>query len=173
MSQNNFSASSFWIWKFKINNSFRSITSRKITKWITKKQLDQEENIHETVELFAASFLQYFEQKGYQKCQVFNSYQSGFNLEVHCGRTLEFKGVKTVQFGSIKFSHDSLIYHHAYYISRRQFTFSSVHCSSGTHKGWLFWHKYLKTFVKISLYQIDKLIAEQKPIKWIHYYACS
>ena len=33
---------------------------------------------------------------GYDLCNVFNTDQSGFNLEIHSGRTLDFRGVKHV-----------------------------------------------------------------------------
>ena len=89
-----FKASNYWLWKFK--NSIR-VVNRKVTKFVTQNYNTESININETADLFVKSSQQHFKDKNYSKSEIFNSDQSGFNLEVHSGRTLEYKGVKTVE----------------------------------------------------------------------------
>ena len=89
---NGFNASRNWIWKFKVANRIRS---RKITKFITHNYSQENNNINETANLFVNSCESYFQH--YEKSQIFNIDRSGFNLEIHSGRSLEFIGVKKVE----------------------------------------------------------------------------
>lgn len=87
LSHNLFTASTKWVYNFKIQHK---IVSRKVNKFITTKQLTDNDalkkkaneyihNVREQISLFGAD-------------NVCNSDQSGFNLETHGGRTLSFKG---------------------------------------------------------------------------------
>lgn len=91
ISLSNFRASHQWIWKLKNANG---IVSRKITKFITHNFTRENLNIQETAKQFVESSRQYFDQ--YLPNEIFNSDQSGFNYELHSGRTLAFKGTKEV-----------------------------------------------------------------------------
>jgi hypothetical protein len=87
-----FKASHNWVWKFKNANR---IVSRKVTKIVTESYSKERSNINTTAELFVRSCENYFED--YLPSQIFNSDQSGFNYEIHSGRTLDFVGVKSVE----------------------------------------------------------------------------
>ena len=89
---NGFNASRNWIWKFKVANRIRS---RKITKFITHNYSQENNNINETANLFVNSCESYFQH--YKKSQIFNIDQTGFNLEIHSGRSLEFIGFKKLK----------------------------------------------------------------------------
>ena len=86
-----FKASKWWIHKFKkINN----IGSRKITKFVTKRYADDYDVLVANATVFVGDIQQIIEERG--EDSIFNTDQSGFNLEFHGGRTLTEKGLKTV-----------------------------------------------------------------------------
>jgi len=86
-----FRASSFWLRNFKIKYN---IVSRKITKFVTKRYCKESADRAVTTTLFVGDVSALIETHGPEK--VFNTDQSGFNLEFHAGRTLHEKGEKTV-----------------------------------------------------------------------------
>lgn len=87
-----FKASDKRLWRFKKEHR---ITSRKINKFITRKTLESSE----ALKLSAANFVErvkpYIELHGKQN--IYNSDQSGFQLEIHSGRTLAVEGTKRVE----------------------------------------------------------------------------
>lgn len=87
----NFKASKFWLSKFKRDNN---IVSRKINRFITENFFSQ----HEENFIAAAEFVREVRDLLilHKPCEVFNTDQSGFNLEIHAGRTLHEKGAKKV-----------------------------------------------------------------------------
>ena len=87
----NFKASVQWLRKFKKSNR---IVSRKITKLITQVSYNNE-GIYQDSQLFVKNNKDLFESS---KCShIFNTDQSGFNMEMHSGRTLEIKGTKAIE----------------------------------------------------------------------------
>jgi len=86
-----FKASDSWVYNFKKRYG---ITSRKITFITTKKKMDYTAEIMAQAEMFVQDIKNEIEVLGPQ--HVFNSDQSGFNLEMWNGRTLAFKGEKSV-----------------------------------------------------------------------------
>lgn len=88
----NFSISKGWLHKFKIRNR---IVSRKINKLISLKEFNKSDDLKQLAEQFNARVN--LEARLYEKSEIFNTDQSGFNLEMHSGRTLAPKGVKNVE----------------------------------------------------------------------------
>jgi len=86
-----FRASKSWVYYFKKS---AGIVSRKITKFITKRQMIDEQVIRERGLQFVDEARQHIEQVGADR--VYNTDQSGFNLEFHAGRTLNNQGEKTI-----------------------------------------------------------------------------
>ncbi|XP_076288088.1 uncharacterized protein LOC143212802 [Lasioglossum baleicum] len=84
-----FQASSFWLWKFKENYN---IVSRKTTKHVTRHHSNHLTDLIAAAEDFVCHVKGYFE--NYGASNIFNSDQSGFQLELHSGRTLSHKGEK-------------------------------------------------------------------------------
>jgi hypothetical protein len=92
ISLQNFTASNMWLWRFK--QQYR-IVSRKITKFVTRNySKDRADQIY-TANLFVNSTKLLLQ--NYTDNQIYNTDQSGFNKEIHSGRTLEFKGVRHVE----------------------------------------------------------------------------
>lgn len=87
-----FKASSKWILEFKRRHR---IVSRKITKYITEKSISNEQNLQQQCQNFIDQVKSQLSIHG--ASNVYNSDQSGFNLEMHSGRTLFEKGSKTVE----------------------------------------------------------------------------
>lgn len=87
-----FKASNKWINSFKIAHR---IVSRKINKFITSRTLEDGETIKKQAEEFINTVKQNIETYGVSN--VFNSDQSGFQLEMHSGRTLAVEGQKQVE----------------------------------------------------------------------------
>jgi len=87
-----FNASKTWLVKFK---KAHRITSRKINKFVTKKTLASESDLTNKADLFVADIKSYIPEIGAQN--LYNSDQSGFQLEMHSGRTLAVEGEKQVQ----------------------------------------------------------------------------
>jgi hypothetical protein len=88
----NFTASSKWIHNFKKANR---IVSRKITKFVTRKYSEEMESISSRASSFVESAIPYI--YNYGSDLVYNTDQSGFNLEIHSGRTLETQGSRHVE----------------------------------------------------------------------------
>lgn len=87
-----FKASATWLLEFKKRHG---IVSRKITKWVTKKTLATQESLEEQAAIFIQKVKTHIADFGVEN--VYNSDQSGFNLELHAGRTLALRGTKTVE----------------------------------------------------------------------------
>lgn len=77
--------------KFKATHS---IGGRKITKFVTRSQILETTNLQELAETFVAKARLDIQRVG--PANTYNSDQSGFNFELHSGRTLHTKGVKKV-----------------------------------------------------------------------------
>ena len=88
----NFKASRKWLDKFKKS---QRIVSRKITKFVSSDYVEKQEEIenmalsfvHEAKEMFV----------DYDPNEVCNTDQSGFNKELHSGRSLEIADTKQIQ----------------------------------------------------------------------------
>lgn len=92
LSRHLFTASSKWVHNFKIRHR---IVSRKINKFVTQGQITNKEQLREK----ANEFLQNVKSKILLvgEYNVYNSDQSGFNLEMYGGRTLSFIGTSKVE----------------------------------------------------------------------------
>lgn len=87
----NFKAGVTWILNFKRKHR---IVSRKITKFINRQsKINQELQI--ACQEFISSVKSYIDIFEIQN--IYNADESGFNLEIHSGRTLTTQGVKTVE----------------------------------------------------------------------------
>jgi len=64
--------------------------SRKINKFITQKSVLGQVKLKEQATEFVDDISRLTLEVG--KCNIFNTDQFGFNLEMHTGRTLSFKG---------------------------------------------------------------------------------
>ncbi|XP_029174619.1 uncharacterized protein LOC114943203 isoform X1 [Nylanderia fulva] len=87
-----FKAGHWWIWNFK---KAHRITSRKITKFKTQSNLQADALIHQNAEEFVTNVKPHIAITG--EGSTYNADESGFNLEIHSGRTLTNMGVKTVE----------------------------------------------------------------------------
>lgn len=87
-----FKASDFWVYKFKKEHR---IVDRKINKFITKKNLRDESKLKDEADKFVDTTRNYIHQYG--EDNVYNSDQSGFELEIHSKRTLTEEGTKKVE----------------------------------------------------------------------------
>ncbi|XP_046744322.1 uncharacterized protein LOC124410191 isoform X2 [Diprion similis] len=87
-----FKASKEWVNKFK---RAHRITSRKITKFITRKTLEDSKNLKKTAEEFTNNVKSVINDLGLEN--VYNSDQSGFQFEMHSGRTLANQGSKEIE----------------------------------------------------------------------------
>lgn len=87
-----FKASPKWILQFKRKHN---IVSRKITKYVTKVSADNEPNSLQQCQHFINEVKSELSIKS--ESNIYNSDQSGFNLEMHSGRTLNEKGSKKVE----------------------------------------------------------------------------
>lgn len=87
-----FKASDSWITRFKKSHR---IVSRKITKFITKKTVEDLDNLQQASDNFVNIVKSLIEKHGPE--QIYNSDQSGFQLEIHSGRSLADEGVKRVE----------------------------------------------------------------------------
>ena len=70
------------------------ITSRKVTKFITKKTRVNEADIKKSADEFVIKINELKENMGYRNASVWNTDQSGFNYELVSGRTLSDRGEK-------------------------------------------------------------------------------
>lgn len=87
-----FTSSDKWIHMFKKVNG---IVSRKINKFVTQKSIIEKDKIEKEANDFVHKVKSALSNVG--EANVFNSDQSGFNLEMHTGRTLAFKGQQKVE----------------------------------------------------------------------------
>ncbi|XP_044594057.1 uncharacterized protein LOC123271728 [Cotesia glomerata] len=87
-----FKASTKWIASFK---RAHRIVSRKINKFITSKTIEDSKSLKQQAEEFVNNVKQKI--KIYELANVYNSDQSGFQLEMHSGRTLAVEGEKQVE----------------------------------------------------------------------------
>lgn len=87
----NFKASEHWIAQFKNSNR---IISRKITKFVGRTYGQEKENLETVATNFINSVKPYIELCGAEN--VYNADESGFNLELHSGRTLGYRGSKDI-----------------------------------------------------------------------------
>jgi len=87
-----FKASMRWIQKFKV---IHNIVSRKITKFVTKKSILANVELEEKCNSFIENVKYQITQYGAEN--IYNSDQSGFQLELHAGRTLAYKGTKRIE----------------------------------------------------------------------------
>lgn len=87
-----FKASKYWLRNFK---KAHRIVSRKINKFVTKKTLEEADFLRSQARTFVNEIKNLIKEKGI--ANVFNSDQSGFELEIHSGRTLAVEGEKQVQ----------------------------------------------------------------------------
>jgi len=87
-----FKASDTWLLKFK---RAHRIVSRKINKFITRKTLESGAELVATANAFVADIQSCIPRIGLEN--LYNSDQSGFQLEMHSGRTLAVEGEKKVQ----------------------------------------------------------------------------
>jgi len=87
-----FRASNNWINRFKKSHR---IVSRKINKFVTRKALENVEELEKLANEFVREVKQHAAEIGMEN--VYNSDQSGFQLEMHSGRTLAAEGEKKIQ----------------------------------------------------------------------------
>lgn len=87
-----FKAGRWWVWQFKKTHN---IVSRKITKFVSVSSIHEGTDLEEQCESFLNSVKPRILRYGVSN--VYNSDQSGFNLEMHSGRTLTYRGSKTVE----------------------------------------------------------------------------
>ncbi|EFN75565.1 hypothetical protein EAI_06340, partial [Harpegnathos saltator] len=86
-----FKAGNWWIWNFK---KAHRITSRKITAFKTRSSHLTDLTIRQNAEEFVNTVKPHINVIGAES--TYNADESGFNLEIHAGRTLANVGVKTV-----------------------------------------------------------------------------
>jgi hypothetical protein len=87
-----FTASSKWIHNLKKKHQ---IVVRKINKFVTQTQIANKEELKEKANEFVENVQSKIALIG--EDNVYNSDQSGFNLEMHAGRTLSFTGTSKVE----------------------------------------------------------------------------
>ncbi len=87
-----FKASRSWVYKFKKANG---ICSRKITKFVSTKFVQETENIVRNANAFLETAKTSF--PSYRLDHIFNTDQSGFNYEMTTGRTLSHLGEKATE----------------------------------------------------------------------------
>ncbi|KAE8739814.1 hypothetical protein FOCC_FOCC014682 [Frankliniella occidentalis] len=89
---NQFKASDSWVYNFKKHHR---IVSRKITKFVSKKEVRDREAIKDLALDFVINAIPLVEEYGPDR--IVNTDQSGFQLEIHAGRTLADKGSRKVE----------------------------------------------------------------------------
>ncbi|CAF0921229.1 unnamed protein product [Adineta steineri] len=91
-----FQASGGWLWKFKYRHG---ICSRRITKLVTKKVVENQEQINKSADDFVKATNKIIQL--YAPNQIFNTDQLGIELEPHSDRTLTYSGEKST-WGSVR-----------------------------------------------------------------------
>lgn len=92
MSRELFTASRKWVHNFKVKHG---IVSRKINKFVTQRQISTKEKLVQESREFVSRVKSELLLIG--ESNIFNSDQSGFNLETHAGHTLTLKGSSKVE----------------------------------------------------------------------------
>jgi hypothetical protein len=87
-----FKASPSWLYDFKINHS---LVSRKILRVVSPRMIVEEDDIEQSAEDFVREVRAMM--AAHPNRPVFNADQSGFEKELHSGRTLEMRGAKEVK----------------------------------------------------------------------------
>jgi hypothetical protein len=87
-----FKASRFWVYNFKAEHS---IVSRKVSKFITPLQRESRPSLMDSISELRSDIRCHISNK--TAALVFNTDQSGFNLEYHSGRTLAIKGSSSIE----------------------------------------------------------------------------
>lgn len=87
-----FKASDYWLFKFKKTHR---IVNRKINKFISKTTIESAESINNAAEKFISDVKPHIIKFGAEN--TYNADQSGFQLEIHSGRTLAEEGSKSVE----------------------------------------------------------------------------
>jgi hypothetical protein len=87
-----FKASPSWLYDFKIKHS---LVSRKILRVISPRMIVEERDIEQSGEDFVMKVKTWM--AAHPNWPVFNADQSGFEKELHSGRTLETRGAKQVE----------------------------------------------------------------------------
>jgi hypothetical protein len=87
-----FKASKHWVKNFK---RAHRIVGRKINKFITKKTIEGADYLQKKADEFVIEVKNLIQEKGIEN--VYNSDQSGFQLEVHSGRTLAIERERQVE----------------------------------------------------------------------------
>ena len=82
-----FAATDFWLHHFKRRHH---ICGRKITKLVTKRQVDDAEDIRQSADRFVMQVQKTLPK--YNQDNIFNTDQSGLQLELFSNRTLSFEG---------------------------------------------------------------------------------
>ncbi|CAF1257375.1 unnamed protein product [Didymodactylos carnosus] len=91
-----FQASEGWLWNFKYRHG---ICNRRITKLVTKKVVENQEEINQSAKHFVFETNKIIER--YSPNQVLNTSQIGIELEPHGNRTLTYSGEKST-WGSVR-----------------------------------------------------------------------
>lgn len=87
-----FKAAHTWITNFK---KAHNIVSRKITKFASRTSQRDKQQLQSVCSDFVTRTKPYI--TSYQTDNVYNADESGFNLEIHSGRTLACRGKKTIE----------------------------------------------------------------------------
>ncbi|XP_076180640.1 uncharacterized protein LOC143153404 [Ptiloglossa arizonensis] len=87
-----FKAGHTWIMNFK---KAHNIVSRKVTKFISRSTQRDKQQLQLTSTDFVNRVKPYIAM--YNPNNVYNADESGFNLEIHSGRTLSYRGRKTIE----------------------------------------------------------------------------
>lgn len=87
-----FKASPSWLYDFKVNHS---LVSRKILRVISPRMIVEDEGIEQSAEDFVRQVKALM--AAHPNRPMFNADQSGFEKELHSGRTLETRGAKEVK----------------------------------------------------------------------------
>lgn len=87
-----FKASHSWIARFKKSHR---IVSRKVTKFVTRRTLEDSVDLQQSADNFLETVKPLIEQFGSEN--IYNSDQSGFQLEIHSGRSLSNQGEKKIE----------------------------------------------------------------------------
>ncbi|XP_076666304.1 uncharacterized protein LOC143367919 [Andrena cerasifolii] len=87
-----FKAGHTWIMNFK---KVHNIVSRKVTKFVSRSAQQDKQHLHLTSSEFVNQVKPYI--ATHNPSNVYNADESGFNLEIHSGRTLTHRGGKTIE----------------------------------------------------------------------------
>ncbi|XP_076670748.1 uncharacterized protein LOC143370037 [Andrena cerasifolii] len=87
-----FKAGHTWVMNFK---KVHNIVSRKVTKFVSRSAQQDKQHLHLTSSEFVNQVIPYI--ATHNPSNVYNADESGFNLEIHSGRTLTHRGEKTIE----------------------------------------------------------------------------